>query len=198
MATGLIAELPNPTPRPRGIGAALGVRALERSYPTILPLDRVARAIVDTYVALGEIGERSSASLTLTPRAGGIVRCSMPAGNAAENARLASALDDAISPTSNPRYVVNRPAWPAGARPRTVVWRALTFKEPLDASWHPVPSDLGSHKERATAYHVAWQVHVGPGELLFAGRESAAGREESASAAAASADYMTSRRTLWH
>ena len=78
MATGLIGELPGSTPRPRGLSAALRVRALERDYPTILPLDRVARAIVDTYVALGEIGERSAASLTLTPRAGGIVRCSMP------------------------------------------------------------------------------------------------------------------------
>ena len=198
MVSGLIAELPSPTPRSRGLSAALRVRALERAYPTILPLDRVARAIVDTYVSLGEIGERSGASLTLTPRAGGTVRCSMPAGNAAENARLASALDEAISPAINPRYVVSRPSWPDGARPRTVVWRALTFKEPLDDSWHPVPSDLGSHKERATAYHVAWQMHVGPGQLLFAGRESAAGRDESVSAASAGADYVTSRRTLWH
>ena len=198
MVTGLITELPNPTPRPAGIAAALRVRSLERSYPTVLPLDRVARAVVDTYVALGEIGERSGVSLTLSPRAGGIVRCSMPAGNAAENARLASALDEAISPAINPRYVVSRPAWPAGARPGTVVWRALTFKEPLDESWHPVPSDLGSHKDRATAFHVAWQMHVGPGQLLFAGRESAAGRDESATAAAAGADYVTSRRTLWH
>ena len=78
------------------------------------------------------------------------------------------------------------------------MWRALTFKAPLDESWHPVPSDLGSHKDRATAYHTAWQMHVGPGQLLFAGRESAAGRDESASAAAAGADYVTSRRTLWH
>ena len=78
----------------------------------------------------------------------------------------------------------------AGARSRS--------RSRSDESWHPVPSDLGSHKERATAFHVAWQMHVGPGELLFAGREAAAGRDESASAAAAGAEYVTSRRTLWH
>jgi superfamily II DNA or RNA helicase len=197
-ATGLISELPTSTPRPRGPIAALRIRALERAYPTILPLDRVARAIVDAYVALGDIGERSAASLTLTPRAGGIVRCWMPGGNAQENAKLAAALDEAINPALNPRYVVSRPAWPVGRRPSAVAWRALTFRDPLVVSWHPVPSDLGSHKDRATTYYVAWQLQIGPGELLFAGRESAAGREESVDAAAASADYVTSRRTLWH
>jgi hypothetical protein len=174
------------------------VRALERAYPTVLPLDRVARAIVDAYVALGEIGERSAASLTLTPRAGGTVRCSMPVGDATENGRLAAALDEAINPALNPRYVVSRPSWPVGRRPIAVAWHALTFRDALDVSWHPVPSDFGSHKDRATTYHVAWQLQVGPGELLFAGRQSAAGREESATAAAAGAAYVTSRRTLWH
>lgn len=196
--TGLIAEMPSPTPRPRGLGAALRVRTLERSYPTILPLDRVALAIVDAYVSLGAVRPEAAASLTLTPREGGTIRCSMPAGNAAENALFAAALDEAINPAEKTRYVVSRPLWPVGRRPRTVVWRALTFRDPLDVSWHPVPSDLGSHKERALAYHAAWQAHVGPGELLFAGRERAAGREESVDAAAASADYVTSRRTLWH
>ncbi|MCW3064850.1 MAG: hypothetical protein JWN32_2022, partial [Solirubrobacterales bacterium] len=68
----------------------------------------------------------------------------------------------------------------------------------LAEAWHPVPSDLGSHKTRAGAYHAAWQAHVGPGRLLFAGREAAAGREELAGSSAAGADYVTSRRTLWH
>ncbi len=174
---------PVPNTRPRGVGAALRVRTLERSCPTILPLDRVARAIVDTYVALREIGERSGASLTLTPRAGGIVRCSMPAGNAAENARLASALDEAINPASNPRYVVSRPTWPVGPRPRTVVWRALTFKAPLDESWDPVPSDLGSHKDRATAYHTAWQDARRPGPASVRRPRSSRGPSESSAVA---------------
>jgi hypothetical protein len=61
-----------------------------------------------------------------------------------------------------------------------------------------VPSDLGSRKERALAYLAAWRAHVGQGELLFAGRKMAAGRDELATATAAGAQYVTSRRTLWH
>jgi hypothetical protein len=85
-----------------------------------------------------------------------------------------------------------------GRRPRTVAWRALTFRAPLDVAWHPVPSDLGTHKDRATAYHAAWARHLGEGELLFAGREAAAGRDVRARSAAESPDYVASRRILWH
>jgi hypothetical protein len=88
--------------------------------------------------------------------------------------------------------------WPYDCGAGSVIWRALTFRSPLPESWHPVPSDLGSRKERALAYHAAWRAHVGPGQLLFAGRETAAGREKLASAAYPSASYSTSRRTLWH
>jgi hypothetical protein len=79
-----------------------------------------------------------------------------------------------------------------------VAWRGLTFRAPLDTTWHPVPSDLGSRNERAIAYLEAWQAHVGPGELLFAGRAAAAGRDELATATAVGAQYVTSRRTPWH
>ena len=196
--TGLLLGPADTPPRPRGPGAAFRLGALRAAYPAVLPLDRAARAIVAAYVALGEIRAAAGDSLALTPRAGGLVRCALPAGNAHENGLLAAALEEAISPAVGQRYVVSRPAWPAARRPRTVVWRALTFRAPLDDAWHPVPSDLGSRKDRAEAYHAAWQAHVGRGQLLFAGREAAAGRDELVGAAAAGADYVTSRRTLWH
>jgi hypothetical protein len=126
------------------------------------------------------------------------VRCALIAGNSRENALLAAALDEAISPASGQRYVVSRPAWPDDRNAGRVIWRALTFRSPLAESWHPVPSHLGTRKERALAYHAAWRANVGPGQLLFAGRDTAAGREELASATSASAGYTTSRRTLWH
>jgi hypothetical protein len=119
-------------------------------------------------------------------------------GNSHENALLAAALDEAIRPASGQRYVVSRPRWPEDRSAGSVIWRALTFRSPLAESWHPVPSHLGTRKERALAYHAAWRANVGPGQLLFAGREAAAGRDELASAASASAGYITSRRTLWH
>jgi hypothetical protein len=194
---GLMAA-PGPPPAPRGVLAAVRVGALRDAYPPLLPLDRVARAVVAAYVTLQEIRPGAGASLALTPRAGGVIRCALPAGDARENGLLAAALDEAISPALGQRYVVSRPVWPATRHTRTVVWRALTFRAPIEESWHPVPSDLGSRKERAEAYHAAWVANVGPGQLLFAGRAAAAGRDELASAASASSGYITSRRTLWH
>jgi superfamily II DNA or RNA helicase len=194
----LLDASPGPPPKPAGPLVAFRIGRLRGAYPTLLPLDRVARAVVAAYVALGEIGHDAGDSLALTPRDGGLVRCALTAGNSRENALLASALDEAITPASGQRYVVSRPMWPEDRGAGSVIWRALSFRAPLGESWHPVPSDLGGRKERAIAYHEAWQANVGPGQLLFAGREAAAGREELASAASASAGYVTSRRTLWH
>ena len=63
---------------------------------------------------------------------------------------------------------------------------------------NPVPSDLASHKDRATTYHAAWTELLGTGQLLFAGREDSAGRGHRASAASESPQYVASRRVLWH
>ena len=187
-----------PPPNPRGPLVAVRTRRLRSAYPSLLPLDGVARAIVAAYVALGEIDTAAGESLALTPREGGLVRCALTMGNSHENALLAAALDEAIRPASGQRYVVSRPKWPEDRSAGSVIWRALTFRSPLAESWHPVPSHLGTRKERALAYHAAWRANVGPGQLLFAGREASAGRDELASAASAGAGYITSRRTLWH
>jgi hypothetical protein len=185
-------------PKPRGPLLALRLGDARDAYPEVLPLDRIARAIVEAYVALGDISAASADSLALTPRAGGTVRCALTAGDARENGLLAAALEEAISPALGQRYVVSRPVWPNDRSAGAVAWRALTFRPPLDVSWYPVPSDLGTHKDRALVFHGAWRRWVGPGELLFAGREASAGREQRAAAAAARAEYVASRRVLWH
>ncbi|MCW2953906.1 MAG: type restriction enzyme res subunit, partial [Conexibacter sp.] len=185
-------------PRPRGPLAFLRLTALADAYPDVLPLERLARAIVVAYRELGEISEQAAASLTLAPRTGGLVRCALADGDAEENRRFANALEEALNPAVGQRYVVSRPIWPAGRGRRAVAWRALTFRAPLDVAWHPVPSDLGSHKRRADVYLAAYSAHLGPGTLLFAGREGAAGRDPLAAAAAADPQFVTSRRQLWH
>ncbi len=199
-ATGIGLE-PGPPPslpKPCGPGLALRTRAAWEAYPAILPLDRVAAAVAAAYAALGEIRREAATSLALTPRAGGMLRCALIDGDARENSLLAAALDEAINPALGHRYVVSRPVWPAGRRPRTVVWRSLTSRTGLEQAWHAVPSDLGSHRDRAEAYHAAWSSHLGRGELRFAGRAGTAGRDELAAAAAARADFVTSHRMLWH
>jgi superfamily II DNA or RNA helicase len=185
-------------PKPRGLLIPFRLAAARMAYLEVLPLDRAAAAIVDAYVTFGEIRAESGASLALTPRPGGMIRCALPAGDARENGLLAAALEEAISPAIGQRYVVSRPVWPPERSSGAVALRALTFRRPLDTAWHPVPSDLASHKDRATAYHGAWAKHLGDGELLFAGREDSAGRQQRTAAAAAGSEYVVSRRVLWH
>ncbi len=185
-------------PKPRGATLAFRLGASARSYPAVLPLDQVAAAIVDAYVALGEIARAAADSLVLAPRPGGTFRVALPAGRYAENAKLATALEQAVGPASNPRYVVSRPSWPPGLTLAAARRRALTLRRVFDTSWHTVPADLATRKERAEAYHAAWRARLGPGELLFCGREGAAGRDAAALAASAGEQWFTSSRTLWH
>ena len=198
LAGGAGGDADGPPPSPDGPLSALRLSALAAAYPEVLPLPRVARAVAAAYARLGELSADAAASLVIAPRPGGLVRCALSRGDAMENARFSRALEEALSPALGQRYVIGRPVWPAGRSRGSVAWRALTFRDPLDVAWHPVPSDLGSHKERATAYQEAWIAHVGPGELLFAGREGAAGRGGLAASAATGAQYVTSRRQLWH
>ncbi|MGE4428738.1 MAG: hypothetical protein AB7G37_19970, partial [Solirubrobacteraceae bacterium] len=136
---------------------------------------------------------------------GGTVRCALPDGDADENGRFTAALEEAIAPAAGHRYVVSRPVVdPAlgpggrlGGRWRAR-WRTLTGRPAAAVAWHPVPTDLGSHKRRAEAYAAAWASRLGPGDLLFAGREGAAGRDALGEASAAAETWTASRRTLWH
>ncbi|MDW5598294.1 hypothetical protein VSS74_28305, partial [Conexibacter stalactiti] len=106
-------------------------------------LERVARAVVDAYVALGEITPRAAASLTFAPRLGGRVRCALSDGSAAENRAFASALEEALGAAAGHRYLVSRalvapvdatpapaahtrPAAPRGATPRGATPRGAT------------------------------------------------------------------------
>src|SRR4029077_13853857 len=127
-------------PRPRGPLLAFRLRAARNAYPEVAPLDRIAQAIVAAYVALGEISATAGASLALTPRAGGTIRCALPAGTSAENAKLVDALDEAITPALGQRYVISRPVFPASLSSTAAALRALTFRRTLDVAWHPVPS----------------------------------------------------------
>ncbi|HST42426.1 MAG TPA: hypothetical protein VLK58_23100, partial [Conexibacter sp.] len=160
-------------------------------------LERVARAVVDAYVALGEITPRAAASLTFAPRLGGRVRCALSDGSAAENRAFASALEEALGSAAGHRYLVSRAlVAPAGAAPRRLA-RALGGRERADEHWHPVPSDLGRNRGRADAYLAAWRQWVSPeGELRYTvGSEE--GRQLLLEATAEPSGHTASHRTLW-
>ncbi|MGI8728672.1 MAG: hypothetical protein ACR2LK_01500, partial [Solirubrobacteraceae bacterium] len=140
--------------------------------------ERVARAVRDAYAALGEVDTRHE--VAWQQRAGGYVRCLLPAATPQENALFAAALSEAVDPASDHRYVLSRPLG----------------RVPYARAWHPVPSDLGRNRERADAYRTAFTRWLGPGELRYAPRDED-GTAALAAAAAAAATYETQTRVLW-
>ncbi|MEA2127019.1 MAG: hypothetical protein QOI80_3801 [Solirubrobacteraceae bacterium] len=147
-----------------------------RRFPVVLPLQRVARAVADAYVALGEIPAAAAASLAWQPRAGGYVRCLLADGSPEDNARFASALAEAVEPAIAQRYVIARPL---GA-------------VPYERAWHPVPSDLGRNRTRADAYAAAFGRWLGPGELRYTVTDA-----EALAPATAASDWEAQTRQLW-
>ncbi len=159
------------------------------AYPVRLPVDRVAHAICDAYVALGELREQARRSLAFEPRSSGFVRVYLAAGDAGESERFAVALEQALAPPAAGGWWISRPvAVPRGlARPR---WRqALAGRAQLDELWIGVPKDLGRRKERRAAYALAWTRWLGACELR---RD-----EEGAVLAAEDAGYDARMRDLW-
>ncbi len=155
-----------------------------RRFPAVLPLERAARAVADALLALDAIGDQAHASLAWQPRAGGYVRCGLPAGDPAENEAFCIALEDAVSPADGHRYVVSRPVGGGARWPR------------YGRAWHPVPADLGRNRERADAYRAAFSRWLGPGELRYTGT-SEDGRAALAEASAAPEAFEAQRRRLW-
>jgi len=157
--------------------------ARRRHFPVVLPLERAARAVADALHALGELGGEAHASLDWQPRAGGYVRCLLPAGDERENAAFVAALEDAVAPASDHRYVVSRPvadgSWPGYGR-----------------AWHPVPAALGRNRERAAEYRAAFTRWLGPGELRYT-PTSESGRSALAQAAGAPETLEAQPRRLW-
>ena len=180
-----------------GLGwAALRLRRASRRLPTVLPLDRAARAVVDAYRELGELSDTAAASLEIEPRASGYLRCVLTEATPEESARFADALDELAGVSDAPRYLVTRPLPEPGAGALTLLGRVLVRKPPFPIRQHPVPADLARRKERAEAFARAWRRHLGPTGLVFTQR-SEEGRRARAEAAAEDGGYETLVRDVW-
>ncbi|HKE50909.1 MAG TPA: hypothetical protein VKE25_05320, partial [Actinomycetes bacterium] len=194
----LVALTPPLLPPPDTALSALRRSATDLAYPPELPLDRVAAAVAETYVELGEISTAAAASITLTPRAGGMLRCSLARGDASENARFAAALDEAIGPALGHRYLVSRPVRPVALTRLRALVRFFVGDGPLfDQHWHPVPSDLGRNRRRALIYYFAWKRYLGRSDLARS-QEDDAGAEALLSASGSEQAYDATVRELWH
>jgi superfamily II DNA or RNA helicase len=182
---------------PAGLGwAAWRLGRAKRRIPVVLPLDAAARAVADAYVALGELSPAAAASLSIEPRASGFLRCELSAATPEEGKRFAAALDELVTISDAPRYLIGRPLADPSVGALGLLGRVLRRRPPFEERLHPVPVDLGRHKDRAEAFATAWRRHVGPGRLVFTQR-SEEGHEARADAASRDGGYESLLRDVW-
>lgn len=153
-----------------------------RAYPERLPLEWAAGAVCDAYVALGELPAEVARSMRFSVRPEGWVRVSLPDADVEISRNVSAALDELFGGGGLPRYVVSRrvaTSWPRG---RT--------------AWHAVPADLARRKDRAAAFHAAWQRWMGKGELVYCHGPDPRARDLAVQASAV-APLETQRRRIW-
>ena len=106
-----------------GLAAAALVRARRAAarHPAAAPLDRIALAVCDAYVALGELRPAAAASLAFEPRASGYLRCRLRDATPEESARVIAALDALLGPVERPRYLLSRLVAPPDPGPAALL-----------------------------------------------------------------------------
>ncbi len=182
--------------------AALAAAAARRARRTAdlltaaAPLDRIARAICDAYVGLGELRPAAAASLAFEPRASGYLRCHLPAATPEEAARVIAALDAMLGPVERPRYLLSRLVSPPDPSGPGLLRIAAGGTGSLATAWHAVPDDLGRRKDRALALAHAWRRWLGPAELRFT-QPGEPGRAALVQAMSQEWSYDTQRRAVW-
>jgi hypothetical protein len=108
-------------------------------------------------------------------RAGGYVRLFLEEADEEESKLFASALHEALGPLDRPRYVIPRFAdhvketWLSNILP-SIVGRYFQRRERRRVMLHAVPAALARNKDLAAVYEKYWNVHVSPGEAIFAHR----------------------------
>ncbi len=103
-------------------------------------------------------GMGSSRPVVVTPDGEGIWRVGLDTGDAGLAQQFAEAMEQALGPVDNPRYLISR---------RLPRQRA--------EQWHAVPERLGRNKARATVFEAAWTTHVSRGRMLFTRNPDGAG-----------------------
>jgi superfamily II DNA or RNA helicase len=166
-----------------GIGAAVArvrgllswgrdvLRAAEEN-PSVV---RIASAVADGLHAAG-LTRRGADAVEVVVDHEGEYRCLLHDVDEAEAGLFVTALDEAVSPVVNPRYLL--PRWVLSRKERSW-WSALRAGlgsvHPDGVVWHAVPTVLGVNAERAEAYAAAWDHWVGGGGVVYTGSPEGAG-----------------------
>jgi hypothetical protein len=84
-----------------------------------------------------------------------------------------------LSPLAQPRYLIPRLVVPppAGfaAASGLAVRRLVIGHVPASVIYHAVPTALSTRKALASCFERAWNAHVSPGKILFAGSPEGTG-----------------------
>ena len=134
----------------------------------------MACAVADGLRAAG-LAARGAEAVQVEVDEEGEYRCVLTGVSESESAIFATALDEAVSPIVNPRYVL--PRWVVGSEPTMAdaVSAALGRGHADGVVWHAVPSVLGSNVTRAKAYAAAWDRWLGGGAPVYTGSPEGAG-----------------------
>lgn len=165
------------------------------------PVDslRIAYAVADGLCA-AELTARGAESVRWDVEPDGSYQFSLDGVTAAESARFATALDEALGPIATPRYVIPRYLIdaPTGDATRLVAGVRLLrgTMRPTAVVWHGVPDELGANAGRAKAYAKAWQRWVSGGDPVYTGSPEGEGILRSQSGADPFA-VTTAMRTSW-
>ncbi|WP_193071127.1 MULTISPECIES: DEAD/DEAH box helicase family protein [Brevibacterium] len=148
-----------------------------RLYAKPPTVGQLAGAVADALHSAG-LSKTGSDSVRVRVDASGDLRCHLDAE--AQSAEVfALALDEAVSPIADPRYLVPRWSLPQSSIGARGLWERLKVgwsnAQQSDPVWHAVPSALGTRRESAIAYSRAWNRWIGGGEAVYTRNPEGAG-----------------------
>ncbi|AMT95044.1 hypothetical protein A2T55_16090 [Brevibacterium linens] len=169
IAAGLLVSLP----------AVLTVAGLRRQrvYGATPTIAQIAGALAEALQILGLSGSGADA-VRMTIDVRGALRCHLDADPASAEV-FALALDEAVSPIGDPRYLL--PCWRLPSRADglrgwlTQMRWGIGAAQKADPIWVGVPTVLGTKKERAVTFAAAWNTWVGGGNPIYTRNPDGAG-----------------------
>jgi superfamily II DNA or RNA helicase len=161
-----------------GLFAAARTAARLAAAPPSGSLDDLAAATADALRATG-LASRGGDAVRIEAQPDGSYRARLEEVPASQSALFAGALEEVLSPLSQPRYVIPRlilaPPPGRAAAFRLALRRLVTGHVPATVVYHAVPAALSGNKKMAAAFERAWNTRVGPGAIVYAGSPEGTG-----------------------
>jgi hypothetical protein len=117
-------------------------------------LSQVGKALLRTLCQIGEITtDYTKIRVSVDEGEYGEVYCHLDGGNSREKSVFLQAMQEALNPIENPRYLLIR---------KSTWWNRFARKD-----YHSVPAIIGAKKEHAECFAEMWAKYVGSMELVY-------------------------------